>query len=241
MSLSQLVRADQDKIRQQYGDDDRIMVSDRKMSGSYAFFLGTVDDLQSHSQVELVDGKRTRFVYRVDPDLAGTEDLFLEENATLSSKDRAVLLSSLDARDSSVDVYFHEKTDMFSPERDGSFRKQKLCVIPDNQVSDLSYGFNFNLASDVQHAGRSLCNGPRLVVLNAWLHEELPSEDKLRHLDKVISYAKYQNKAGHGFIVICERPTTRVDQVDRKLESLTELSGVHCKPVGGPFYNQCQV
>eukprot|EP00973_Karenia_brevis_P081432 11287219-Karenia_brevis.AAC.1 len=67
---------------------------------------------------------------------------------------------------------------------------------------------------DVKFVGRSLLNEPRLVVFNAWLKEDYSDpQDKLKHLDKVLTYAKYQNQSGHGFIIICEPPETRVDQV----------------------------
>eukprot|EP00973_Karenia_brevis_P085758 11897113-Karenia_brevis.AAC.1 len=84
------------------------------------------------------------------------------------------------------------------------------CVCPSNQVRDISYGFNFNIESDAKVVGRSLSKELRLVVFNAWLKEDyIDPQDKLKHLDKVLTYAKYQNQFGHGFIIMCEPPETR--------------------------------
>eukprot|EP00973_Karenia_brevis_P091141 12406100-Karenia_brevis.AAC.1 len=55
---------------------------------------------------------------------------------------------------------------------------------------------NYSTESDVKFVGRSLLSEPRLDVFNAWLKEDyIDPQDKLKHLDKVLTYAKYHDES----------------------------------------------
>eukprot|EP00973_Karenia_brevis_P053036 7374047-Karenia_brevis.AAC.1 len=75
------------------------------------------------------------------------------------------------------------------------------CCSPDNQICDLSSGFNFNKDTDVNFADRSLNTEHRLSIFNAWLHGQGGPEEQNHHLEKVLKYAQEQYQSGHGFVV----------------------------------------
>eukprot|EP00973_Karenia_brevis_P070076 9741552-Karenia_brevis.AAC.1 len=100
---------------------------------------------------------------------------------------------SLNQQKQSVNAPGLGKNKHFVHDGDGSYSTNDSCVCPNNQVCDLSYGYNSNIDSDVKFLGRSLFNEPGLVVFNAWLKEDTDPQDKLKHLDKVLTYAKYEN------------------------------------------------
>eukprot|EP00973_Karenia_brevis_P075310 10462810-Karenia_brevis.AAC.1 len=67
---------------------------------------------------------------------------------------------------------------------DGHYIVKDACCSPDNQICDLSYGFNSSKDTDVKFADGSLSTEHTLSIFNAWLHGEVGPEEQNRHLEK---------------------------------------------------------
>ena len=89
--------------------------------------------------------RKPRYVYRADLDQPGSADVLFDENATLSKQDRSLIMWSLEQKPHIANAQLLKKTDVFIHDGNGHFKLADSCCSLNNQVCDLSYGFNFNL------------------------------------------------------------------------------------------------
>ena len=117
------------------------------------------------------------------------------------------------------------------PDEVGTRKFQRYQHEPNNQVVDLSRGFNLSKQDDYDEVVEALKKKPRLAVFKAWLS----------HLDKVVELTKLQQNNNRGFIVISEPPTDHLEESNNTLEE--KISGLGFERLGvgmcsdGPIVN----
>ena len=130
--------------------------SPKWLSGEMATFLGTVG-------IASDPGHGFR-VYRATEALQH-DDVFLSENATLEKQDRQDILHSVSML-SNEQSRTHDKY-IYCPGAEGYFQESEFHIMSDNNILDLSVGFEFHVEADRKYSLNTLHDvKPRLIILS---------------------------------------------------------------------------
>ena len=147
------------------------------------------------------------------------DDLFFEENATLSKRDRKDMLAGLDRIDQFYQIESNLaevgvesdflQSDAFEAlhhNSEGEFYPVQIQPLSTSYVADCAIHCHFSVESNVEWAEQKIDQGVRLMFLAALAGGVQGSDDRL-HYDHCVGLCRRLGQAGKGFVFSCRSPT----------------------------------
>ena len=220
VTLDKLPESTRECVRSKFGNHNLVVAKTPLLPDGIGAYLGTVPVSQSDlshfgsvpafqdrcPDVACTDSQSQLHVYKPYSQVAH-DDLFMTENATLGKADKSDIACSLGqyfGTDEMQEKLSGHKAFVPTADGKGEFNEVDLHVLADQQIHDMSQGFDFSKPEDRSFSLKVLEESPKLLILNLFQDTFRSNNDREIHCRWVTNLALRQYNQNLGFVVIKE-------------------------------------